>query len=115
MGIHQLGVRRGILSAIADYLERQQRAADKVTKLEGGKADQGKEGKSSWEAAGAEAGAAGAEASAPPIEEAVGGLSLRSDVTVRVSTECVVCLERTVSVLWGFLFFFFFFIVTCSF
>ena len=97
MGIHELGVRRAIVSSIENYLQAQQRAAEKAAALEkpyeGPSAPPVEYEKKPWEDA-------GAGASAPPLAGEMPGASyvpVKSDVTVRVNTECVVCLEREVS------------------
>ena len=105
MGIHELGVRRAIVSSIENYLQAQQRAAEKAAVLEkpyegpsappykGSSAPPLEYDKKPWEDA-------GAGASAPPLDGEMPGASyvpVKADVTVRVNTECVVCLERAVS------------------
>ncbi|XP_072015688.1 E3 ubiquitin-protein ligase LRSAM1-like isoform X2 [Amphiura filiformis] len=103
MGIHELGLRRAIISSIDDYLESQRRAVAKAAELEkpyespyekpyekpyegGPSAPPLAYDDKKWEEAGA---------SAPPVEAGASMYQpVKEDVTVRVNAECVVCLER---------------------
>ncbi|XP_041481365.1 E3 ubiquitin-protein ligase LRSAM1-like isoform X1 [Lytechinus variegatus] len=96
IGVHEVGLRKAILTAVQGYVQAQTRAMEKAAAIERPTepsappmedgSSKGKKGKEEEEM--------GAAASSRPVEAVEAPEGYTPDVTVRVTTECVICMEK---------------------
>ncbi|XP_030852966.1 E3 ubiquitin-protein ligase LRSAM1 isoform X2 [Strongylocentrotus purpuratus] len=95
IGVHEVGLRKAILTAVQGYVQAQTRAMEKAAALErpaepsAPPMDPGS-GKGKKE----EEEEMGAAAASRPVEAMQAPEGYNPDVTVRVTTECVICMEK---------------------